>query len=165
MPTCEITRVTSCESVEQTRRELRCAYRIDGCDVDELLQDVYRTCWDTAALRGLDLRPELIAWQPIHAAADAGALRGLLSTAVHHVACNTEEGAIHLRAFPSYDDVYVVFEVQNEKPARRRSDRLEAFTRMMHRARLEVESMGGELAEFATEDGGSRVCFRLPQWV
>jgi hypothetical protein len=58
-----------------------------------------------------------------------------------------------------------VFEVQNEKPARRRSDRLDAFTRMMERARIEVESMGGELSEFATEDGGSRVCFRLPQWV
>ena len=157
--------MSTCVSIDETRRELRSAYQIDGCNVDELLEDVYQTCWSKAAVRGLDLRPELIAWQPIHAAADAGALRGLLSTAVHHVACNTEEGAIHLRAFPSHDDVYVVFEVQNEKPARRRSDRLDDFTRMMARARLEVESMGGELAEFATEDGGSRVCFRLPQWV
>jgi hypothetical protein len=161
MSTC----VSTCVSIDETRRELRSAYRIDGCSVDELLEDVYKTCWDKAAVRGLDLRPELIAWEPIQAAADANALRGLLSTAVHHVASNTEEGAIHLRAFPSHDDVYVVFEVQNEKPARRRSDRLDAFTRMMERARLEVESMGGELSEFATEDGGSRICFRLPQWV
>jgi hypothetical protein len=151
--------------MDETRRALRSTYEIDGCAVEQVLDEVYRSCWNDVACRGLDLRPQVIAWDPLWVAADRSALSRILSTAVKHVVSNTEDGAVHVRAFPSHDEVCVVFEVQNERPARRHSDRLAAFTAMMERARLQVESMGGDVAEFATEDGGSRVCFRLPQWV
>ena len=157
--------MSSCLEVDDARRSLRAGYRIDSCAVDQLLEEVFRECWDHLALRGLDLRPEVIAWDPLNAAADCRALASLLVTAITHVASNTEEGIVHARAFPSLDDLYVVFEIQNECPARRTTDRVAAFTNMMERARLQIESMGGVLAEYSTEDGGSRVCFKLPQWV
>lgn len=151
--------------MDETRRALRSAYRIEGCAVDQLLDDVYHSCWDYVAIRGMDLQTQVIAWDALCAAADRKALSNLLSTAVKHVVSNTQDGVIHMRAFPSHNDVYVVFEVQNERPARRRTDRLDAFAAMIDRARLEVESMGGEIAEYGTDNGGSRVCFSLPQWV
>ena len=161
MPTC----TTMNNTVIDARITLRANFNIDGCDVHQLLEDVYRACWDHTALRGLNLKPQMIAWDALAVAADREALVELLDTAIKHVAANTDSGAVHLRAFPTHDEVYVVFEVKNELPARRLTDRVEEFTAMMARARMRVKTMGGEMAEYSTEDGGSRVCFKLPQWV
>jgi len=157
--------MSTCVSIDEIRPGNRSALWIDGCAVDQVFDEVYRTYRKTMSGRDIELCPEVIAWAPVLAAADRAALSGLLSAAVMHVASNTEGGAIWMRAFPSHDDVFVVFEIKNDRPARRSTDRLAAFTDMMERARSEVESMGGELCEYFTEEGGSRVCFRLPQWV
>jgi len=159
------TSTTINETRNDARITLRANFSIEGCAVDQLLEDVYRACWDHTALRGLDLKPQMIAWDALAVAADREALCELLETAIKHVAANTDSGALHLRAFPTHDEVYVVFEVKNELPARRLTDRVDEFTAMMVRARFRVESMGGEMAEYSTEDGGSRVCFKLPHWV
>ncbi len=157
--------MSTCITIDESRRMTRAGFCIDGCSVDQLLEDVYRACWDQMALRDLDLRPQIIAWDPLCVAADSPALLDLFVEVVKHVGYNTEEGVVHIRAFPSHDDVFVIFEIQNERPARRTTDRVEAFNSLMERARISVESMGGEVAEYSSEDGGSRVCFKLPQWV
>jgi len=155
-----------------TYKETECKTRppcvrgyVEGLPVDMVLDHVYRSVRDQADRRGLTLQCEVIAWDPLIVAADQNMLTAAICLVAEYVIERTEEGAVLLQAFPSHDDIYVRFEVRNERPARRHSDRSFDADQILRSARGKLESIGGQMASYCTDRGGARVSFWLPQWV
>ena len=88
-----------------------------------------------------------------------------LTRLARHVFENTTSGQVTLSAYPSHDQVKAYFEIRNDSPARRDSDRIRATERVLNGASESVMRMGGEVSLYSTQSGDSRVAFWLPQWV
>src|SRR5438309_1992853 len=87
----------------------------DGVSVEELFEDIYRRLRMPTAERGIRLRFDVIAWQPLTVAANHDALTEVLETSIREAMTNRSVRSITLRAFPCPEDLCILFEVLDDR--------------------------------------------------
>lgn len=139
---------------------------IEGIHVDALIDDIHVRVQARSKEKGVRIRYEVIAWNPITVAADKLALLELIDELIGQAIDLSPEGTnVTLRAFPSHDDICTTFEITDCRTCVRDDDDQHELERQVIDARAKVERMGGELAVLPRSQGGMRVLFWLPQWI
>jgi hypothetical protein len=134
---------------------------IEGVPVDVLFEEAYRLARKQSAAKDLRIRFEVIAWEPLVAAADSRMLWESLRAITYFILSVAKGGEIVLRVFPSHNDTCITFEATaSEAIGDGEWDESELAT-----AKARVARMGGELHLFRHSDGSVQVRFWIPQWI
>lgn len=139
-------------------------YHIEDVAVDWLLDQIFRERKDMAALRGSDLRLEVITWKPLVVAADRSALLGSLCLVIQRMVLPGTE--LLLRVYPSHDDVCVTLEVERLGAGEDAAPMLKDCRELRFTvAANALRRMGGDLEVATGRRGGCLVRMWLPQWI
>ena len=139
---------------------------IEGIHVDALIDDIHARVQARSNEKGVRIRYEVIAWNPITVAADKIALLELIDDLIGQAIDLSPQGTnVTLRAFPSHDDACTTFEITDCRACSRDAGEKHELDKQVIGARALIERMGGELAVLPRSKGGMRVLFWLPQWI
>lgn len=138
---------------------------IEGVFVDSLLDEFHRAARPGIEQRGVSVALELIAWEPLAAAADRVVLLRALADLAAYLADSVGRGTVDLRAYPSHGNVCVTFDmVINPSDAATRAPCPEGDPRLAG-ASARIVRMGGEIAVRRRAGRIVAFSFWLPQWV
>lgn len=134
---------------------------IEGVPINVLFEEAYRLARKQGAAKDLRIRFEVIAWEPLIAAADSRMLWESLRAITNFIVTVATGGEIVLRVFPSHNDTCITFEATAAEAMVDEGIDESALTI----AKTRVARMGGELHFFRSSDGGVQVRFWIPQWI
>ena len=103
-------------TLERNRPDLpddrRERFSIDGVSVCDLFDRVYDETQELSSRFNKLVRFDVIAWSALTVAADAEALSESLVQAVRWCVASSDTQLVTVRAYPSHDEVWAVFDVQ-----------------------------------------------------
>jgi hypothetical protein len=152
-------------AVVARERPSEAPYYIDGVPVESLFEEIYDSARELAESRGVKLRFEVVAWDPLYVAADRRALRDILLDLTTRAIQTAYEGSVRLRAFPSHDDVCVTFQIVGDETGSQNVTELNDWNDSVVSSRAHIARMGGELMTLRRAQEGACIWFWLPQWV
>lgn len=138
---------------------------MEGVPIDHLFDLISTNISDKARLNNKNIHFELIAWEPIIAAADRGLLLRTLLDILDYALVHSKNESIFIKAYPSNDGVFVTLSCRFEKAdnAHRAIDHYNISAPSFWRET--IENMSGSFHHHSAPNGEECIHIQLVQWL
>jgi len=138
---------------------------MEGVFIDHIFDLLSSTISEKAALNNKNIHFELIAWEPLVAAADCRLLLRTLQEILDYAVIHSKSDKIFFKAYPSHDGVFVTISCHFEKSNDFRNVPDHYNISVPSYWRIVIEKMSGSFQYHNSPNGEVSIHIQLVQWL